>query len=152
MSELKIRNAKKMSNNRSGAKVTGLTRFLEYSDGSAMYDGSFYDVWMTSVGYVLPGGSGGGLLTQSTSGATQRSPSGGKKSALGKSQSHHHIVIAGVKGLQFCEKTLIENNHLCMDEAGSASVVTVDASLEITMNVSHDKRQLWKVTGFIFTS
>ena len=77
---------KKCLNNRSGAKVTGLTRFLEYSDGSAMYDGSFYDVWMMSVGYVLPGGSGGGLLTQSNSGATQRSPSGGKKSALGKSQ------------------------------------------------------------------
>ena len=120
--------------------MTGLTRFLEYSDGSAMYDGTFYDVWSTSVGYVLPGGSGGGLLTQRKSGSTQRSPSGGNITGgtFRKKLSLEYIVISGVKGLQFCEKTLIQYNHLCMDEAGAASVMTMNASLEITMNVSHD--------------
>ena len=49
-------------------------RFLEYADGSAMYDGTFDDTAGTPVGAVLPGGTSTQLITQDSAGATKTRP------------------------------------------------------------------------------
>ena len=43
------------------------------------------------------------------------------------------MPVYSQKGLKFCEKTLIENNHLCLDETASASMLTVDSATDVSM-------------------
>ena len=85
-------------------------RYLEYSDGFAMYDGHLPDGVGIYLSQVLRPGSTNTALR------------------------HSHLSDAqSGSGIALCEKTLVENHLLCLDAAAAASFLTLDTSNEITM-------------------
>lgn len=99
-----------------GAKLTGLTRYLEYVDGTAMYQGYFYDNLQRTMGNVCNGNKTGQCFIIDNSGSIKECPNG--KSSI------------------ICEKKIDDMDSICLDKPKVSSLVTLDSNLDITMEVS----------------
>ena len=110
-----------------GAKHHGDSRYLEYSDGTFMYDGLFYDSPSTPLGNVYYAGVNADLMVLDEKGAVNR---------------------ASWKGPLLCEKTLTPNTHLCLDSTSSTSMMTLDPDLQMTMTVRTVEQSDGKKTLF----
>lgn len=113
-----------------GGIPTGLTRFLEYIDGSIMTDGHFADASNTWIGDVLTssGNSKHDCFVINQEGIVERCT---KKclSLEGAPMKCEEVI---------CEKSLVpKDKSLCVDKSNTVpSKITLDDSFDITIPVS----------------
>ena len=111
-----------------GGNPTGLTRFLEFVDGSIMTDGHFSDASGTWIGDILYGGWTARCFTINEEGNVERC----EKLCTDKNANPMECEQV------LCEKALSPiDKALCLDKSSVVpSKVTLDNSFDITIPVS----------------